>query len=241
MTYLFEEIIKFDVRNNCLIHIETDDNIRLAPSGCMLLERFIHNQGKIITRNQLLEDIFKKNNRTDSDSNLSQSISMLRKGFRDLGVDKDILITKPRVGLLLSEEVKIEPFNEDKIHPLNGILNNTISIKFMYPILLFILISVVSALFFFYPLFLSGMNSSDEAMAVNINGCKVYILNHQNAVREHVAILIRQQFLQCDDRDSFYYPDNDPVAVSFDSLVHCRTTSSNGEVCTSYLFRRKDD
>lgn len=112
MNYIFEDTIRFDALDRSLTHLETKDNISLATSVSVLLEYFIKNQGAVIARDTLLDDIFKKNELVDSDSNLSQNISMLRKGFRDLGVDKDILVTKPRIGLLLPEDVKVTSTTE---------------------------------------------------------------------------------------------------------------------------------
>lgn len=95
MDYIIEDTIRFNTEDRSLTHVETSDNIFLAMPGCFLLEYLVKNQGTVFTRNQLLDDIFKKNELVDSDSNLSQNVSMLRKSFRDLGISKDILLTKP--------------------------------------------------------------------------------------------------------------------------------------------------
>lgn len=108
MTYVFEEVISFNPKNRCLMHIKTNDEVSVSSSGCALLEYLIDHQGSIVSRNNLLDDVFKKNHHTDSSCNLSQSISTLRKGFRDLGIHNEILVTYPRVGLMLPETVKVE-------------------------------------------------------------------------------------------------------------------------------------
>lgn len=60
MKYIFEDIIDFDVEGCSLTHVETNDHIPLASICVNLLEYFIQNQGTVINRNRLLEDIFKK-------------------------------------------------------------------------------------------------------------------------------------------------------------------------------------
>ncbi len=119
MNYIFEDTIRFDALDRSLTHLETKDNISLATSVSVLLEYFIKNQGAVIARDTLLDDIFKKNELVDSDSNLSQNISMLRKGFRDLGVDKDILVKGNK---MYSEETCC--FIPDEINCLIGMKKN---------------------------------------------------------------------------------------------------------------------
>lgn len=125
MDYIIEDTIRFNTKDRSLTHVETSDNIFLAMPGCFLLEYLVKNQGTVFTRNQLLDDIFKKNELVDSDCNLSQNVSMLRKSFRDLGISKDVLLTKPRIGLLLSEEVKVTEISQPPVGTLkkNSILS----------------------------------------------------------------------------------------------------------------------
>ncbi|PXW43987.1 DNA-binding winged helix-turn-helix (wHTH) protein [Klebsiella oxytoca] len=234
MNYIFEDTIRFDAKERSLTHIETHDIVSLAWSGCVLLEYLIQNQGATISRNCLLDDIFKKNELVDSDSNLSQNISMLRKGFRDLGVDKDILVTKPRVGLLLPEEVKVAPVSRKP--PLvaasgSSTKNRITPMLLLWPLLLVLLLPGLSYL---QPRLFSMLPA---ASAVNIDGCKVNILNNRDDAPQRIAALIQKESLQCDDRDTFYYLDNDPINVIFETLVHCRTSVGSKDECSNYLSR----
>lgn len=235
MNYIFEDTIRFDVEDRSLTHVETNDNIALAMSGCVLLEYLIQHQGAVITRNRLLDDIFKKNELVDSDSNLSQNISMLRKGFRDLGVDKDILVTKPRIGLLLPEDVKVSSVSQATSRSASWKFGKKSCIKTLYFMLSFLVVS----LFFGW----SGLQSSrifstfPVSKAVSLGGCKVHILDKVDDAKTRIAALIQKESLQCEEQDIFYYLENDLVNTRFESLVRCRNSASGEEVCENYLFR----
>lgn len=237
MVYIFEGVVKFDVNDCSLTHTETSDYISLAKTGVILLEYLIKNQGVIVGRNLLLDDIFKKNDRTDSDCNLSQTLSMLRKGFRDLGLNKDILVTKPRVGLLLPEEVTIEFCSEEKPHNLLKKVDYKVHIVFFS-----MLILLATAFFYSNAVqkeysFFTIKSSSIEPL--NIHGCKVYILNKEGDAEKRISALIRKESLPCEGEDSIYYLDNSMDNGTIDSLVHCRTLNGTGEVCAGYVSRRE--
>lgn len=235
MRYVFENLISFDVQDRSLTHIQTNDNISLATTGVVLLEYLIENQGCIVTRNRLLADIFKKNDRTDSDSNLSHNISMLRKGFRDLGIKTDIIVTKPRVGLVLPENIKIKPIHDEYPQSLKNKHAYKKSLKALCLIPLFILTSIFSVLMEKNNLSHPGKTYSDDF--VDVDGCKVYILHKKEDVRERISELITKESLPCGKQDSFYYLDNDLGNALIESLIHCQTSANSGEICGSYLSR----
>ena len=226
MNYIFEDTIRFDTVDRSLTHVETDDNISLAASVSTLLEYFIKNQGSVITRNKLLDEIFKKNELVDSDSNLSQNISILRKGFRDLGVEKDILVTKPRVGVLLTNDVKVISVSRQEVHSSSSKNNQASRFKLLHIMWSLLLIPLLWGLFYVPSFRLSG--ASSLPVPDILAGCKVHVLNTAEDAKSRVAALIRSESFQCDDQDIFYYLENTSVDITFDSLVHCRPSAREG-------------
>lgn len=239
MNYIFEDTIRFDALDRSLTHLETKDNISLATSVSVLLEYFIKNQGAVIARDTLLDDIFKKNELVDSDSNLSQNISMLRKGFRDLGVDKDILVTKPRIGLLLPEDVKVTSTTRQESQPLPVVKGLKSCIKPFYIMWSLLLIPLFFGLFNLQSL--RQLGTLPLSAAETIAGCKVQVLSKSEEAKQRIAALIQAESFQCNEQDVFYYLENDSVDILFESLVHCRSSASAGDVCKNYLFRGEHD
>lgn len=236
MDYIIEDTIRFNTKDRSLTHVETRDNIFLTMPGCFLLEYLVKNQGTVFTRNQLLDDIFKKNELVDSDCNLSQNVSMLRKSFRDLGISKDILLTKPRIGLLLSEEVKVTEISQPPV----GTLKKKFNIKSWvnhFSILLSISVALLLSVW-------SHFQHQDHFSALplpkaeTINGCKVHILSKAEEAKDSIARLIQKESLQCDAQDVLYYLENDSVNIATESLVHCRSTGNATPVCDNYILRR---
>ncbi|MFA1240779.1 winged helix-turn-helix domain-containing protein [Serratia odorifera] len=235
MNYIFEDIIEFNTREHCLIHAKTNDIIPLNIPGSNLLEYLIKNKGSAIPRDRLLDDIFKKNELVDSSSNLSQNLSMLRKGFRDLGIEKDILVTKPRVGVLLSDEVRLDVINDNKANANTKKINIKNNKKTM---LVACFIFSIILLFCFFDIRLIRLLSTENANeVVNIDGCEVHIINKDNDAKSNVEKLLKKTALLCDKKDTVYYLDNDSIKTKFESLIHCRSSESNTRECHSYLYR----
>lgn len=235
MDYIIEDTIRFNTEDRSLTHVETSDNIFLAMPGCFLLEYLVKNQGTVFTRNQLLDDIFKKNELVDSDSNLSQNVSMLRKSFRDLGISKDILLTKPRIGLLLSEEVKVTEMSPQPTRTLKKKFSIKSGIN-LFSILLSLTVALLLSVWS-YIYHQEHFSALPLPKAENINGCKVHILSKTEQAKESLASLIQKESLQCNDEDVLYYLENDSVNIATESLVHCRSSTSATPVCEKYLAR----
>lgn len=235
MDYIIEDTIRFNTEDRSLTHVETSDNIFLAMPGCFLLEYLVKNQGTVFTRNQLLDDIFKKNELVDSDSNLSQNVSMLRKSFRDLGISKDVLLTKPRIGLLLSEEVKVTEMSPQSTATLKKKFNIPSGVS-LFSILLSLSVALLLSVWSHFQ-HKGHFSALPLPEAENINGCKVHILSKAEEAKKNIASLIQKESLQCNDQDVLYYLENDSVDIAIESLVYCRFSENATSVCEKYLSR----
>ncbi|BDH44608.1 hypothetical protein TUM12370_06520 [Salmonella enterica subsp. enterica serovar Choleraesuis] len=107
MMFSIEDAISFEPNSAQLVNLITDDCVELSLTACRLLTELLQHRETIITRNELFLRVFENHGAKATNSNLNQYISTLRKSLLDLGIEKEVIITIPRVGFKISEDVNI--------------------------------------------------------------------------------------------------------------------------------------
>ncbi|KQN53847.1 MULTISPECIES: winged helix-turn-helix domain-containing protein [unclassified Erwinia] len=103
MKYLINEKIDFDSATGWLqLMGEENASLQLSRPSTLLLTELIVNAGKTSSRESLLTNVWEKNGLIPSSNNLSNHISYLRKTFRQLGVEDDVITTVPKEGFRLA-------------------------------------------------------------------------------------------------------------------------------------------
>lgn len=74
-------------------------------SRCFLL--LIERQGEVVSHDDFINEVWGKKGIVVTKNTYYQSISILRKRLKALGFDDDVIVTLPRKGLMLSEEVAV--------------------------------------------------------------------------------------------------------------------------------------
>ncbi|WP_313571691.1 winged helix-turn-helix domain-containing protein [Pantoea piersonii] len=74
-------------------------------SRCFLL--LIERQGEVVSHDDFINEVWGKKGIVVTRNTYYQSISILRKRLKALGFDDDVIVTLPRKGLMLSEEVAV--------------------------------------------------------------------------------------------------------------------------------------
>lgn len=261
MSYILDKTIKFCTIEKGLRCIGSGDFISLPYACNKILEYFIENKGRLITRSEILDEIFKKNELVDSECNLSQHISLLRKSFRELGFLKELFITKRRMGMVMPKDIKVEkdiPIGveppepsdvEDKV-PVHPGHENKREIKvasdnfksFFFKmrsrseliVLSFSLFLVVA--FFIYQK--NEINTFTPLLSVyetyTESGCKIKttVNNAPNVNKDKIEKYIKINSINCTDEDVIYDMGDELTPIKINSIVHCNDGSV---VCHSYL------
>ena len=107
MRFDIEGFITFDTEEASLVNLLTGDCIELSATSTRLLTNLLQYRGDIISRVDIFQSVFEKYGARPSNSNLNQYISTLRRSLADLGIEKNVIITVPRIGFKISEEVII--------------------------------------------------------------------------------------------------------------------------------------
>lgn len=122
MRFDIEGFITFDTEEASLLNLLTGDSVELSQTSTRLLAELLNHQGDILSRNEIFQSVFDKYGARASNSNLNQYISTLRRNLSDLGVEKEIITTVPRIGFKIADDAIIHndreyrpPFLEEKI------------------------------------------------------------------------------------------------------------------------------
>lgn len=113
MRFNIEGFITFDTEQASLVNLLSGDCIELSATSTRLLSNLLQYRGDIISRVDIFQSVFEKYGARPSNSNLNQYISTLRRSLADLGIEKEVIITVPRIGFKISAEVIITSDNDD--------------------------------------------------------------------------------------------------------------------------------
>lgn len=113
--YIINDAIIFDVNgrtltlfcdvNHMVEHKITSVALHTPTANC--LEQLIIGHGQILSREQLLDSVWKKNGMMVSSGTVYQNISLMRRAFSQLGMRIPVIETVPRQGVMLSANVKV--------------------------------------------------------------------------------------------------------------------------------------
>ncbi len=103
----------YDKNSGSLIDIEQkhDEIILTTPANnCLLI--LLKNKPEITTQKELFEEVWEKYGIPINTNTLYQNIAMIRKAFRQLGIEEEIIVTIPRRGMFVAEKVDITEYAE---------------------------------------------------------------------------------------------------------------------------------
>lgn len=106
MLYIIENDIKFNTDDYSLEHTPTSEFIKLALPAGRLMEMIIKSNGEILSRDEMLTEVWDNYGLRGSNNNLSQYLSVLRKHMADFGCH-EFIITIPKAGVALNKAINI--------------------------------------------------------------------------------------------------------------------------------------
>lgn len=180
-------------------------SIKLSKPATRLLIELIKNNKNELTRENLIKHVWEDYGFSPSNATLSNHISELRKAFEALGVNKEVLITVPRIGFKMDAEIHpeikplkdnlsaemikpdhaaSEPIKQESLGPSTTSATKGPFYCMRKPILVFILglLTIITAMK------LSTLNSDKEPRVVSTqNRCNFYLLGDDKQNDEQLA------------------------------------------------------
>lgn len=114
MKYLIDNVVIFDTQENSLGRVNDDNkNIKLSNTSSRVLKELViaHGSGETVSRETLFANVWDSQGLQSSSGNLNQQISILRKTFSSLGLPLTAIVTLPKRGLKLNDNLNITLLN----------------------------------------------------------------------------------------------------------------------------------
>jgi len=223
MNYLINE--KIIVNNEGFkLKGQSEIEIKLTVLPARILEEILALNGGFITRDILFKRVWENVGLEPSNSSLTQYISILRKSFRSIGIEEDVILTIPKVGFKLNENIRIlslsplettegDQFslaseslviNENKnelVTPKNSIKISKSLKKEQVTVTLmgfFFICVTILALYFVWAK-LTTSDESDLNYLDNVFGCNIYTTMHEEEKTqlENAEIFIEKNRTPC--------------------------------------------
>lgn len=253
LCYLIENKIIFIPEKQCLVHADSHEQIKLKPTASQCLLLLLRNHGEIVTQNELLAFAWGESHRQVSFNAFYQSILSLRKSFLQMNVEKQIITTIPRKGLLIEQEIaveeKIDLVSEIEADPLpleissetaeNKTKNARPAIVNMTEALIITLTVIIIGVLLYPRMFsqqyFSGYVSSkkyDGQCHYFFNGDASNHIRHEHFIKEHPDLCRDEKFLYVTA-----YPETKNISVI---LCTNRMELSHDNACQSVYYPRYD-
>lgn len=107
-TYTINGRITFIPQQGALILIADETktvSLNMPASRCLLL--LIQRDGETVSRETFFEEVWIKHGSQVTSNGFYQNMSLLRRAFKELGMEGDIIITLPRVGVRLDATISV--------------------------------------------------------------------------------------------------------------------------------------
>lgn len=245
MRFDIEKLIQFDTENATLVNQLTGDSIELSLTSSRLLAKLLSHHRDVLSREEIFQSVFDQFGARSSNSNLNQYISILRKNIAELGIEKEVIVTIPRVGFRISECVAISAFDEQ---PTDVVLINNIKTKTKSNyintqsllVFLFILIAFIFVL-------LAPQKSAQDTVLKKIHHGKCVIFIGSAFSEKDIQNIINTTTqnagrLDCSTEKEVYVDKlqiNSALGTNSQMLfIECSLFNNK---CTSYYFREKNN
>ncbi|HDJ1441737.1 TPA: winged helix-turn-helix domain-containing protein [Serratia rubidaea] len=180
--YRIEESVIFSPEDTGLYrHNQTDNVVAISSAAARLFTLLLKNRGNIVERDTILEKVWDEYGLQASNNNLNQCLSTLRRIIKNMGIDKNIIETIPKVGLRISHAIQIEEINlqpptlpaSDKVPTSPRRARKKIKKKLFYSALLVGLLLMLSLFFNVFHLYNNFQDAQTSLSSLHSPLCAV--------------------------------------------------------------------
>lgn len=113
--YNIEGKVHFDSSTGILYSLTDDKKFTLLAASSECFITLLESQGSLVSKNELIKQGWSKYGLHVTDNTFYQNILVLRKGLKYCGIEKEIVKTIPRKGLIIPLEVDIKLVNNELV------------------------------------------------------------------------------------------------------------------------------
>jgi DNA-binding winged helix-turn-helix (wHTH) protein len=167
--YILEDEYFYDETTDFIWSRLTEaEKIQLPFTASRLLQLLLVNKGKVMSRENIFDEIWKDYGLNLSNNTLNQYISLLRKRAEQLGLTKELIKTIPKAGFLVPDDIKINLIINDRIQ----IVQRTTKpkMKFIYLGVFILFLGIC------YNYYATSKNKTHLVKLGTINNCPIFML-----------------------------------------------------------------
>ncbi|MGL5389349.1 MAG: winged helix-turn-helix domain-containing protein [Serratia sp. (in: enterobacteria)] len=117
MKFRFNDRVLFDDDSGTLGPSDfSDEPTPIANPAKRLLLLLIAHYGRPVEREVIFKKVWDDYGMISSNNNLNQCVSKLRRVFKVMGIDDEVIVTVPRLGFMLRREILVESRQEEDGH-----------------------------------------------------------------------------------------------------------------------------
>lgn len=106
--FLLGGVVLFIPGRNLLIAAEDDSTqLSLSNPASQCLALLIQHHDQVVEREYFFQQVWLNNGAQVTNNNFYQNISLLRRAFKEFGLNDDLIITVPKVGIRLAAELEV--------------------------------------------------------------------------------------------------------------------------------------
>lgn len=245
MKYLIDFTMLYEVDSGVImINGEKESSIKLSNQAARLLYELIINNGKTLDRDDLIKTVWEERGFSGSSVSLNVAISEIRKAFRSLGRDPQLIKTIRGKGFSLAADiehhtVRLPVFAEEKIvaespdsvtqqqGPHKHLHHRRRGFTTPRMMALIAIMSIASLLFYQNVRFAERPEDSDIHLLGKIDRCTIYLIDKNMYQPQHVYLnqakeVIARQHIDCEHQAAdAYYSKFKKLQLENDFLAVC--------------------
>ncbi|HDS9360641.1 TPA: helix-turn-helix domain-containing protein [Enterobacter chengduensis] len=260
MNYVLDDIISYCPEDGTIKFLggSDQDMTILTPIPNRILQLLVKNQGKMLSRDTILVEVWDNYGKVGSTNSLKQNIGLLRKTL-DPYLNTSTIVTMPSQGYMFNTQTKIIVIDEEtSVTPdllikqkevLTNIKKNSlfrILLSEKHLLILFTVLIVVGMTYLIYKT--STIYTSINAYELsNIDGCKIYSLKkydtplEKSEAQAEVKLILDRLKPQCSNQDRLFFYENfnkDGAEEKSKLLIQCGKSISKEIGCITYRTNR---
>lgn len=254
MLYIIENLLCFRADDGAFWAKDAEEDILvLSPIVARLFHLFIEAQGKLLTRDEIMHEVWEKHGLEPSNNSLNQYVSQLRKLLTQFQMPDDSIRTVPREGFILKNELIIKTVREETSKNSTSLDEEvaTLVIKPELPamivlsicLILALILAPVGVVYYTDVLHKQRMSIKPEKIGV-VGNCPVYsILMGRNAKLSETLSsakhYIEQNSISCNDENIVYFFATGGMLKNQGGrafLSHCQRKDNEIIACLDYTY-----
>lgn len=251
MLVFFDNVIAYNSQLALLYNIsQPEKKVTLYSRTNKCLALLIERHPDLIPQNDFFENVWENDGLEITANTFYQHIAMLRRAFEEVGFDREVIITIPRRGVSISNEINLtfNVYPEEEVTPSEPSASEPAWEKIIniargnsrYRLATITFLSLLTFLVtFFITIWLLNSNSAKNTSLSQYHGigdidkCEIFTFTSRTTLDDVKKDIIKNN-VNCSQPQKIYY--STLPFLNRTSLIACETNYKESDACISYFM-----